>query len=274
MAEARPISLAALTVLEVTPPEMISIAKACGYSHVGLRAIAATPNETHFPVMRDAALRRETLARLDATGIGVLDVEILRLTPQTKVQEFEAVLEFGAQCSARFALVAGNDDDPSRLGDNLSALGALASGYGIVPHVEFMPWTAVPNLGAAISLVERSDSPVVGVLVDAFHLNRSGSKIDTIPPNDPRFGYLQLCDIAGPTPDDMDAILTEARSDRLFPGQGDCLLVALLQRLNVNTPISIEVPADRLRAKGVTALERAEMAIQATQLVLKAAGYD
>ena len=34
---ARPISISALTALELAPPDLVSIAAAAGYSHVGLR---------------------------------------------------------------------------------------------------------------------------------------------------------------------------------------------------------------------------------------------
>ena len=34
-------SLAALTVLELAPPELIEVAAACGYEHVGLRLLPA-----------------------------------------------------------------------------------------------------------------------------------------------------------------------------------------------------------------------------------------
>ena len=38
----QPIALAALTVLELTPPEQVSVAAQAGYSHVGLRLIPVT----------------------------------------------------------------------------------------------------------------------------------------------------------------------------------------------------------------------------------------
>jgi hypothetical protein len=41
----RPISLAALTVLELTPPEMVGCAAEAGFSHVGIRLLPATPTE-------------------------------------------------------------------------------------------------------------------------------------------------------------------------------------------------------------------------------------
>ena len=265
MSTDRAISLAALTVLEVSPIEAIAIAAGCGYSHVGLRPIAATPNEPHFSLLKDAALRRTTITALKDHGVGVLDIEILRLRPETAVAEFEAVLAFGGEVGAGYALVAGNDPDHLRTADNLAALCELASPYGIRAHLEFMPWTDVPNLATALRVVDSSGS---GVLIDAFHLNRSGGASSDVPVGNSRFGYIQLCDIAGPIPADMDEILREARRDRRYPGEGDCDLVALLRRLPSNMPVSIEVPG---KMPGLTARAHAQYALDCTFRVLDCA---
>jgi sugar phosphate isomerase/epimerase len=139
-------SLASLTVLELSPPEMVDVAARAGYSHVGLRLVPATPEEHHFALVADAGLRRQTLARLRDTGLRVLDVEILRLKPDTVVAEFEKVLAVGAEFGATELLVAGNDVDEQRLTDNFALLCDLAAPYGLHPHLEFMPWTDARNL--------------------------------------------------------------------------------------------------------------------------------
>jgi sugar phosphate isomerase/epimerase len=75
----RSIGLAALTVLELPPPELVSTAAAAGYDCVGLRLIPVA-NQTLPPFDE-----RETERRLADTGVRVLDVEVFRLTPETKV---------------------------------------------------------------------------------------------------------------------------------------------------------------------------------------------
>ena len=52
-------SLASLTVLELSPPQMVDVAARAGYSHVGLRLEPATPEEHHFALVADVGLRRE-----------------------------------------------------------------------------------------------------------------------------------------------------------------------------------------------------------------------
>lgn len=263
-------SLATLTVLEVSPPKMVEVAARAGYSHVGLRLEPATPQEHHFPLVKDVALRRQTLAQLRDSGIKVLDVEILRLKPETRVADFEVLLAVGAEFGASELLVAGNDPDEQRMTDNFAALCDLSRQYGLHPHLEFMPWTDARNLQQAVRIVEGAGRDNGGVLVDAFHFDRSASRLEDLQKVDPaRLRYVQLCDVAGPRPDDMAEILRQARSERRFPGDGDCDLLGLLRCLPANVPLSLEIPTVHLLEQGVSALDRASMALEKTRALLQ-----
>jgi sugar phosphate isomerase/epimerase len=267
----RIMSLAALTVLELSPPEMVEVAARAGYSHIGLRTEPATAEEHHFPLLRDADLRRQTAARLRDTGIKVLDIEILRLKPDTRVADFEAHLAFGAEFGATELLVAGNDPDEQRTSENLAQLCDLAAIYGIRPHLEFMPWTDARDLAQALRIVEQAGRENACVLVDAFHFDRSGSSLELlrqVPAA--RMHYAQLCDVAGPRPADMAEILRQARNERRFPGDGDCDLVGLLRSLPANIPLSLEIPTRQLLEQGISAYDRAKAALHKAQGVLEA----
>lgn len=268
MANMRSISLAALTVLEVSPLQAARIAANCGYTHIGLRPIAATPTEPHFPILDDPSLANELANTLDGEGVAVCDVEIVRLVPDMDWAELESVLEFAARFSAARLLVADNDPDHQRSQASLAKLASRAVAYGVTPHLEFMPWTCTRNLAEAKARIAGIAN--CRLLIDAFHLVRSGGSPEDIAPDDPEIGYLQLCDIAGPIPS-MDEILREARSDRLMPGAGEIDLVGLLTRLP-DCPISLEIPADRLRDSGVGAARRAQLAIDATRTLLEQLG--
>ncbi|WP_198519283.1 sugar phosphate isomerase/epimerase family protein [Novosphingobium kunmingense] len=255
-----------MTVLEAGPFEQVRIARRCGYSHVGLRPVAATPVEPHTAILSDRHLRSELRALLDGEGIGVLDCEIVRLTDAIDWDAMQAVIDFTQEFGCRLLLVADNDPDPVRSSASLAKLAELSRPAGVTPCLEFMPWTCSPNLAAARARIE--DVRGAALLIDAFHLARSGSSPSDLADRDPDVAYLQLCDIAGPVPD-LDAILDEARSNRLFPGEGDIDLPTLLARFP-GLPISLEVPADRLRDAGVTAQERARMAFDAARTLLHA----
>lgn len=265
----RVMSLAALTVLELSPVDMVEVAARAGYSHVGLRLEPATPEEHHFPLVTDAGWRRQTAARLRDTGINVLDVEILRLKPDTCVADFEALLAVGAEFGASELLVAGNDPDEQRLTERFAALCELAAQYRLHPHLEFMPWTDAKNLNQAVRIVEQAGRDNGCVLVDAFHFDRSGSSLDDLRKVAPsRLRYAQLCDVAGPRPQDMAEILRQARNERRFPGDGDCDLPGLLHSLPPSIPLSLEIPTRHLYEQGVSALQRAQMALDKTHQLL------
>ncbi|MBK5011518.1 sugar phosphate isomerase/epimerase [Pseudomonas sp. S60] len=262
-------SLAALTVLELSPPDMVEAAARAGYSHVGLRLVPATEQEQHFPLVADASLRRQTQARLRDTGTKVLDLEILRLKPDTCVADFKAILDVGAELGGTELLVAGNDPDESRLTERFAHLCDLAADYGIYPHLEFMPWTEVRDLRQAMRVVANADRGNACVLVDAFHFNRSASALADLATLAPeRLRYAQLCDVAGPVPDDMDEILRQARNERRFPGDGDADLVGLLRALPANVPLSLEIPTRQLLEQGISGEQRARMALQRAKAVL------
>ncbi len=264
----RPISLAALTVLELTPPQMVDCAAEAGFSHVGIRLLPATPTEPQYDIVGDTPLLREVERRLADTGVKVLDAEIFRLKPDTLVADYEAALATAARLGASDLLVAGNDPDEARLTDSFAAFCDLAGGYGLSASLEFMPWTDAKDLRQAARIVERTGRDNAGVLIDPFHFSRSRSRIEDIATVSlSRFHFMQFCDVPAAIPPTMDEILAEARGERLFPGEGGINLIGLLRALPRDIPLSIEAPTLTL-AKTVDATERARRALAATKRVL------
>src|SRR5262245_35403929 len=101
---ARPIGLAALTVLELSPPQQVETAAQAGYSHVGLRLIPATPEEVRHPIVGETPMVRDVERLLADTGIKVLDVEIFRLTPDVRIDDFEPAMATAARLGAQHML--------------------------------------------------------------------------------------------------------------------------------------------------------------------------
>jgi len=258
----RPLSLAALTVLELSPIEMVRCAAACGYSHVGLRLVAATPNDPRWDSVGDTPLVRELDAALRDSGVQLLDIEILRLEPETLVADFMPVLETGARLGARHVLVAGNDPDESRTVARLAALADLAAPLRLSPCLEPMPWTHVRDFTQAWRVVQATGSDNVGVLVDAIHFDRGGNlpqQLRGVPPS--RLPYMQLCDAPATRPDTVEGLLQQARLARLPPGEGGLDLVGLLRAMPPDIPLSLEVPL----ADTSTAQQRAQRVYDATR---------
>ncbi|MGA7814341.1 sugar phosphate isomerase/epimerase family protein [Caballeronia sp.] len=264
----RPLSLAALTVIELTPPQMVQCAADAGYDFVGLRLLPATDQEVRYDFIGDTPLKRETLARLKDTGVGVLDAEILRLKPGTDVTTYLPMLETAAELGARYVLVAGNDPDETRTADNLAKLCDLAAPLGLTPSIEPMPWTDARDITQAARILKAAAKANAGILIDPIHFDRAGSSIDELRAM-PReyFRYLQFCDAPAERPKDLENLLHQARCDRLMPGRGGLDLAAILRALPDDLPISIEVPMENW-ARTAKATERAQKLREATLAVL------
>ena len=118
-------SLAALTVLELAPPALVDLAAASGYDNVGIRLLPAVPGGIAYPLMEDESGLRETIARLDATGITVADLEVVAFRPETEIAAFSAFFETGA--------LAKTMDAKARAGRALSAARNVMAAAGSKP---------------------------------------------------------------------------------------------------------------------------------------------
>jgi len=256
----RAVGLAALTVLELPHEEQVSVAAQAGYSHVGLRLIPVAGQ----PVIH-ALDASELERRLTDTGVGVLDVEVFRLTPQTNVKEFEAVMATAQRLGATELLVHGADSNEARLIETFVRLCDLAARYGLSANLEPMPWVEVSNLAKAMRIVDGAARANGGLLVDAIHFFRAGDSPQALAKVPRKFlRYMQLCDARAERPSDLQEIIRQARSDRLFPGHGGLDLKGLLRALPSEIPISLEIPI----SKKMEPLERASRALEAARAIL------
>ncbi|KWI47267.1 AP endonuclease [Burkholderia pseudomultivorans] len=269
--QSRALSLSALTVLELNPPQMVQCAVDAGYDYVGLRLLPATDSEVRHAIVGDTPLRRETLAILRDTGMRVLDVEIARLKPDTDVTDYLPMLETAAELGARYVLVAGNDPDEARTVERLGRLCDLAAPLGLSPSLEPMPWTDVKDLDAGARIVDACGRRNTGLIVDPIHFDRAGSSLDTLRalPRD-YFGYVQFCDAPAERPTDVDTLLFQARCARLTPGDGGLDLAGILRALPAHLPVSVEVPNQQW-ANTTPAVARARRLREATRAVIDAA---
>ena len=115
-------SIAHLTAIRLPPPQLIRLAQRTGYQSVGLRLIAVTDDSPGYPLMHDPALLRETKAAIAETGVGVLDIEFVKITPEIDVAALEPFVAAGAELGARYVITAPYDPDLTRLADRLGAI--------------------------------------------------------------------------------------------------------------------------------------------------------
>ncbi|WP_151719518.1 sugar phosphate isomerase/epimerase family protein [Gemmobacter serpentinus] len=270
---AHPLSLAFLTTFEVSPVDAVKIAAETGYQMVGLRILpAAASGEPDYSLLTNDRELAEVQAVLRDTGVTVGDVEIIRLKPEN---DWDLFARFCARCEAllaRHILVAGDDPDHARLTDSFARFCEIAARHRLTADLEFMPWTAVPDLTAALQIVQAAGAGNGGVLVDALHYDRSTTTLEQIAalPAD-RVNYVQFCDGTVPYDPSDEGLIRIARGERLFPGQGGIDLIGLARVIPEGVTISVEVPHRPLATK-IDARARAEMAIAATRGILRAAG--
>ena len=134
----RQISLAHLTVLDTTPPELVAVAAAAGFRTVGIR-LTATPSVgiPPYDILREGPLLRETLLRLADTGVSVLDTEFLRFEPEHPVAIPEGFLEVSARLGARNVLVMSAEPEEARTIERFCELCDRAAQYGLHVCLEF-----------------------------------------------------------------------------------------------------------------------------------------
>ncbi len=191
-----------LTLLQVSPPELVTIASETGFDAVGFRVGTAGPGEEPWPMAVGSPMLEETLRRMEDTGVRVLDVEVIRLGPDTTRKDYQALLESGQRLGARFINVMGVLVDClhfQRCGDNLNYLRSVDP--------------------ALLPILQLCDAPLAQ------------------PTGLPRPRWLPR----GQGTDIPDAQL-ESRAMRLLPGDGELPVVELLAAMPAGIPISVEAP--------------------------------
>jgi sugar phosphate isomerase/epimerase len=239
-------SLAHLTVLQSTPQEMVRIAAKTGYQYVSLRMTAVTPNERIYPLIDDRAMMKETKELLANTGVRVHDIELARLDPKTKPEDYLAFLEAGRELGARAVIAQLHDPDRDRAIERFAGLCDLAKPLGLTVDLEFLTWTDNSDLMTAAAVLEAVNRPNAGLLVDTLHFSRSNCSLDDLKKL-PRqwFHFVHLCDAPKEAPTTKEGLIHAARSERYFPGEGGLDLREILACMPV-VPYSLEIPNDVL----------------------------
>ncbi|HEX4127445.1 MAG TPA: sugar phosphate isomerase/epimerase [Acidimicrobiales bacterium] len=125
-----------------------------------------------------------------------------------------------------------------------------AAEHGLLVHLEFLPWSRIPDLATAWQVVAAADRPNGGLMLDSWHYFRStpdGELLRSIPGTS--ILGVQLSDApATPEPEPLHATLHE----RLLPGEGELPLPSLLADLRATAteaPLGVEVFSDVLHGR-------------------------
>jgi len=238
----RTLSLAHLSLIDTPPAALIGIAGKAGFDSVDLRLSPATPTDAVYTNDQRRALCRRLLPVLRDSGLRVWDVEIIRLNDQSDPQIFLPLLEVAALLGASRVKLVCDSDDHARAADMLRRLCEAAAPFGLILDLEYMVFSGVRSLAAALRLVAAVDRPNLKVLVDALHWMRARDDTASLRAAAARLGYVQLCDGPLYAPKGREALIHEARTCRLAPGDGEFPLGDLLHAMPPFCVASLEVP--------------------------------
>ena len=257
-------SLAHLTLIGVTPPELVYIAARAGYDAVSPRFIPMhVPGEfTQSPVGKSQI--QATKTALKTTGLKVLDVELARLTEDVDPRDFVPALELGGELEAQRMIMSAwtkTRDDRNFLIDVYAETCDLARPYGISVDLEFPTFSRLRTLDEALDIVRAADRPNGGILVDTLYLHLSRvdlAELLHIPSE--LFHFLHVSDCLPGIADTREGMIQLARDARLYPGEGWIDFKGIIERM---PPVdySIELP-NKARIKELGYEEHARRCLQ------------
>jgi hypothetical protein len=238
----RQISLAHLTVLDTTPPELVSVAAAAGFRTVGIR-LTATPSVgiPPYDILSDGPLLRETVRRLADTGVSVLDAQFLRFEPEHPVGVPEGFLEVSARLGARNVLVMSAEPEEARTIERFGELCDRAAPYGLHVCLEFAIYTGSPRSPTRRASCSGRSAPTRRCWWMPWHFSRS---VDSRPRRTGRSGALpvrpDLRRLRGHArPRDTPALIREART-AAASRRGQLPLAELVAALPDGLPLAVE----------------------------------
>ena len=236
--------------------ELIEAAGAHGFS-----TLSVTPRMVISTLQHEldaAALRR----RLDDAGVRVQVIDAIGgdlpgatvggatgWDPAPAAMCFRAAEEVGAPivniCHFKFV------GEPPGLAEMTDAVGAItrdAASRGLRVVLEFVPDSGIPDLSFAMAIVKGVKLPNCGVLVDPWHLARTGGTVDDLRglPSG-AIGAFQLDDRTAP-PAGAPYV---PRTGRDLPGEGELPLRDIALAVLDNNPTltaEVEVFSDELRS--------------------------
>jgi sugar phosphate isomerase/epimerase len=252
-ATADPLVVSSYTLgTEVLFEDRVRVAAEAGFAGIGLRA-------ENYWAARDAGLDDAAmLAALDRHGVRVMEVEYItawgterdRDTTQREKERtvYHMARTFGVSHLNAGLLESLPPDVITR------AFGELCRRAGeLTVALEFMPYSGVPDLGTAWTVVREAGEPNGALLVDAWHWTRSGMTDDDLEPVPAETVVsVQLCDV-GARP--MSPLREESLHHRLPPGRGHGDVAGMVRALSAKgvrpRVIAVEVISDELVSRGL-----------------------
>ncbi len=262
------ISLHHLTIAEASAEELVDIGARAGSDH--LCTFVKTPSALPIPlptvgsVARAAALRD----RAASAGLSFCTIDTF-VIGDTEAGDHEEMLAIGQALGAGVVNCIYRQGDLDTAVRKMSQFAAMADRYGLRLAYEWSRFSKISTLAGSVEFIRRCDMPNIGLNADILHLVRNGEGPGDLAKVDPALiAYAQLND--GPLAIAEADMLSEAISDRGFPGEGEFPVEDFVRRLPGDIVLAAEVPAVRLRPL-LSAEGRARRAVEATRRIVSLA---
>lgn len=243
----RQFSLAHLTLLDCSPPEMVHIASRAGYDFVSLRLISmGLQGEHNYDLATNKQLLYETKAAFSDTGMRLLDIELARIYEGMDTTAYLPAFEIAAELGGRHVLSSIWTDDRNYAIEKFGEVCDLAKQFELSVELEFVPIASIKDLTGALDILHSVNRTNAGLMIDTHHFHRSGDKIEELQ-NVPSsyFRFFHLCDAPAEIPTSLVEMKRIIRENRLYVGEGGINVAEIVNSLPVNTPCSIELPNTR-----------------------------
>jgi len=263
--------LCAYTIPDATFEERVQAAADAGFSAISLRT-------RDYTIARDAGFTDSAVrALLHDHGLRVAELDVLwegalggERGERGRRQE-DKLRAVATAVGARSINVLSEIEDPLEVvAERFATLCDRCASDGLLAHIEFLPWSTVPDVATAAAIATLAGRPNGGILIDSWHHFRGPGGLEPLRALDAGIvGAVQLSDAPARAEDDL---LDETQHRRLLPGDGDLDLVGLVATLDAvgaDAPIGVEVFSDDLYR--VAPRDAAAAAAAATRRVLAAA---
>lgn len=238
-------SLAHLTVIGCSPPEMTYIAARAGYDFVSFRFIPmGVPGEFAY-LPSDKEMIRKTKAALADTGLKMLDLELAKIAADRDPKDYLPAMEIAAEMGARHVISSAWTDvrtDRDFIIERYGEICDLAKQFGLTVDMEFPTFSRLTNLQEAVDIVQAADRENGGIFIDTlyFHLSRvTLDELEALPRK--WIHFMHIADTGPEIPTTREDMIHLVRDDRLYVGEGCIDFKAVLGRLP-KVPYSIELP--------------------------------
>lgn len=264
------LTLAHLTISSMPGPT-IDAAAAAGFGAVGLRICGRRPGDPFAePVIGNDSSIQGLKKRAADQGIRLSNVSAYQFYPEVQWDDIKPVVEASEGLGVSIIVVNSFTPDERQFTDLFARYCEAAAKANIRVALEFLPYSSVRNLEAALRVIECSGAKNAGLLLDALHLDRSGATAADIAAIEPsKIVFAQLCDakriIGRPTDEEL---LQEARFARLPAGTGELPLYDFMNALPAGLEVEYEVA--RIDLADRSPVEKAKAAARDAACFMKA----